>query len=145
MKFMQRAVASASSAGTPSSDERSSKRRRVDNNMSPSGSAQDLVDQAAIRAALKDQEDKRLAALEKHAADRGDSHWVLQNPLIPRATAQTTPLNVVFVGYADIDASDVSDGEVRVAQNGRKKTDNYKKEDQKSVWGQLHTSRLDPC
>lgn len=131
MKFMQRAAASASSAGTPSSDERSAKRRKE--HSSPAGAANGLVDQAAIQAALKDQEDKRQAALENHTVDWADTHWVLPETLVPVARTPGTPLNVVYVGFADIDASSGSDDEKKSAKNGRKQTGNYKKVEQASL------------
>lgn len=114
MKFMQRGAAAAaaaaatvdhpSSPATPrSEDSSSSKRRKYSHAMSVAGSpATPLYDQKAIQAALEEEEKKRLVAVEKRAAELGDSHWVLPGvSALPKNGTQT--LNVVTVGFAQID------------------------------------------
>ncbi|KAG6024739.1 hypothetical protein E4U41_001693 [Claviceps citrina] len=104
MKFMQRAVASASSAGSPGSDAPSTKKRRLDQSPAP-GRIDPNIDQALIQAALDDQEATRQAALEKHSA--ADTHWVLRMKSDEvQNQKQSRPLNVVYVGYGDIDSDD---------------------------------------
>ncbi|KAG6008578.1 hypothetical protein E4U21_004218 [Claviceps maximensis] len=104
MKFMQRAVASASSAGSPDSNAPSAKKRKLDQSPAP-GRIDPNIDQALIQAALNDQEATRQAALERHSA--GDTHWVLKMKVDEAKTQkQSHPLNVVYVGYGEIDSDD---------------------------------------
>lgn len=112
MKFMQRAAASASSAASPDSGG-GSKKRKYDR-LPAQGRFDAQIDQALIQAALDNQEATRQAALEKHAA--ADTHWTLDNTWHEAATADatSTPLNVVYVGYGDID-SDNESGDVEDA------------------------------
>ncbi|KAH7170555.1 hypothetical protein EDB81DRAFT_170255 [Dactylonectria macrodidyma] len=125
MKFMQRAVASASSAGSPDSELHSAKKRKLGE--SPSEGRINLnIDQATIKAALDEQESKRLSALEKHVV--ADTHWVLNNAWAgSKATDASTPLKVVYVGYGDIDSSNESGDNEDVPANGRTSTHNFKK------------------
>ncbi|KAL2141131.1 hypothetical protein VTI28DRAFT_2756 [Corynascus sepedonium] len=113
MKFMQRGAAAAAAAGgtpdtsspaTPTSDDGSAKRRKTFHTPSATSSpATPLFDQQAIRAAVEEEERKKQAAIEKRAAELGDSHWVLEGvaSLPPRASRPL--LNVVEVGFAQID------------------------------------------
>ncbi|QPH01796.1 hypothetical protein C2857_005999 [Epichloe festucae Fl1] len=104
MKFMQRAVASTSSSGSPDSDAPSVKKRKLGQSPAP-GRIDPNIDQALIQAALDDQEATRQAALEKHSA--ADSHWVLKTRLDkPQSQKQSRPLNIVYVGYGDVDSDD---------------------------------------
>lgn len=109
MKFMQRAAASTSS---PDSDAPSSKKRKIEDS-SPQGRFSAAIDAAAVKAALQDQETKRTAALEQHKA--ADTHWVLKPTMASGSTPKATtakPLNIVYVGYGEIDSADDSaDGE----------------------------------
>lgn len=119
MKFMQRAAASA--ASSPDSDGQSSKKRKYEHS-SPQGRLSDAIDKAAIRAALEDQESKRSAALQQHKA--ADTHWVLKPSMTKpsSATPPTAPMNIVYVGYGEIDSADDSaDGE-DVPSQGRTST-----------------------
>ncbi|KAK4190446.1 hypothetical protein QBC35DRAFT_490389 [Podospora australis] len=110
MKFMQRGAAAAAAAtpeaaspATPKSEEpSSSKRRKFSHAPSSVAStpATPLYDQKAIQEALEEEEKKRLAAVEKRAAELGDSHWVLPGV---SAKPKSKPLNVVQVGFAQID------------------------------------------
>ncbi|KAI1816081.1 hypothetical protein GGS20DRAFT_269935 [Poronia punctata] len=111
MKFMQRAAAStpsSSAPSTPTADDQSSKRRKVEHNSAPQPEVDDLVNQAAIKAAIAEEEKKVEAALLKRAEELGDAHWVLQMPDQTKSIAKT-PLKVVQVGFAQIDSSDAAD------------------------------------
>ncbi|KAG6142433.1 hypothetical protein E4U38_005490 [Claviceps purpurea] len=104
MKFMQRAVASNSPAGSPNSDPPSTKKRKLDQSLAP-GRFNTNIDQALIQAALDEQEATRQAALAKHSA--ADTHWVLNVKVDkPQIQEQSRQLNVVYVGYGDIDSDD---------------------------------------
>ncbi|GAB1320305.1 hypothetical protein MFIFM68171_10515 [Madurella fahalii] len=119
MKFMQRGAAAAAAAGaseassptTPRSDDGSAKRQKTSHASSAAGSAAaPLYDQKAIQAALEDEEKKRQAAIEKRAAELGDSHWVLEGvSSLPKISARPL-LNVVQVGFAQIDYTGTSGG-----------------------------------
>jgi hypothetical protein len=69
-----------------------------------------IYDQEAIRAAIDEEEKKRLAAIEKRAAELGDSHWVLDTASAPLPkNGSRLPLNVVQVGFAQIDSAGTHD------------------------------------
>ncbi|KAF4452269.1 transcription factor [Fusarium austroafricanum] len=124
MKFMQRAVASENSS--PDSETHSSKKRKTAH--SPAAGRLDVnIDQAAIKAAMDAQETKRQAALEQHIG--ADTRWVLDSPFAGlKATSQNkTPLNVVYVGYGDIDSSYDSGDNEDVPTTGRTSTNSFKK------------------
>ncbi|KAI2785354.1 hypothetical protein F4815DRAFT_17909 [Daldinia loculata] len=116
MKFMQRAVASPSSpsSATSTPDDQASKRRKVSHNPAKRDNTDSLVhiDQSAVQAAIADEERKRQEAVVQNAAKLGDAHWVLD---MPEKTTNSnrgiqTPLNVVQVGFAQIDSHiDTSD------------------------------------
>ncbi|KAL7944498.1 hypothetical protein V8C42DRAFT_326963 [Trichoderma barbatum] len=122
MKFMQRAVASASS---PQSDDSSqaSKKRKFKHSSATAAEERvsALIDQASIKAALEDQEAKRQAALAQHTAS--GAHWVLNTKLdkLNAGRPSKPSLNVVYVGYGDIDSSNESGGE-DAPQSGRTST-----------------------
>lgn len=114
MKFMQRGAAAAaaatagspeaSSPATPKSDDGSAKRRKFVHTPSAASSpATPLYDQKAIQAALEEEEKKRRAAIEKRAAELGDSHWVLDGAAALPTKGSRPLLNVVQVGFAQID------------------------------------------
>merc|ERR1712000_161133 len=110
MKFMQRAAHSSPSAASPSSpDEPSPKRRRTDltSASTPSKVNVDaLADRKAIQAALASEEAKRQAALEKQAAEAGDTRWVLSfEDQQHSAPSPVLALRVVQTGFANLDAS----------------------------------------
>ncbi|KAK4156701.1 hypothetical protein C8A00DRAFT_40826 [Chaetomidium leptoderma] len=124
MKFMQRGAAAAvaaaaagtpeaSSPATPRSDDGSAKRRKFAHTPSSAASspATPLYDQTAIRAALEQEEKKRQAAVEKRAAELGDSHWVLEGAAnLPTRGGSQPLLNVVQVGFAQIDYAGTTSG-----------------------------------
>lgn len=103
---MQRA-ANASPTSTPSTPDRPpSKRQRLSygSNASP---ATPSSDQRAIQAALAEEEIKRSAAVERQAAEAGESRWMLsvhQPKIAPPA------FQVVQASFAEIDST-VSDDE----------------------------------
>ena len=109
---MQRGIAqSAAEASSPSTpkteddDEGSaSKRRKVSHKSAPPTPSTPIYDQKAIQAAIDEEEKKRLVAIEKRAAELGDSHWVLDgaSTMLPKS-GSCLPLNVVQVGFAQID------------------------------------------
>ncbi|KAI2472008.1 hypothetical protein F4781DRAFT_428777 [Annulohypoxylon bovei var. microspora] len=110
MKFMQRAAASPTSSTptTPKPDEQASKRRKVIHNPSRSDNSKSIaqIDQAAVQAAIAEEERKRQEALVQHAAELGDARWVLdiEDKAVASDSKIQTPLNVVQVGFAQIDS-----------------------------------------
>lgn len=108
---MQRAAASPSSApSTPNSEEQSSKRQKTSHSVTPQQDVNSLVNQRAVQAAIAEEERKRQEALLQHAAELGDARWELDIPLKaqnPQHAVQT-PLNVVQVGFAQIDSPDAA-------------------------------------
>ncbi|UNI14417.1 hypothetical protein JDV02_001047 [Purpureocillium takamizusanense] len=121
MKFMQRAAASASSAGSPDSEAPSSKKRKLEH--SPAQGCINLnIDQALIQAALDQEEATRQTALERHSTT--DTHWVLDNQWSKAKPTRTAsnPLNVVYVGYGDFDSANESGDNEDVADKGRTST-----------------------
>ncbi|KAI8635072.1 hypothetical protein F5Y19DRAFT_411480 [Xylariaceae sp. FL1651] len=114
MKFMQRAAAASSpssTATTPASNDQSNKRRKVSHSPTSQQNVDTLVNEAAIRAAIAEEEKKVESALLKRAEELGDARWVLDIPeQNTRRTAQS-PLSVVQVGFAQIDSSDVMEHE----------------------------------
>ncbi|KAI0179965.1 hypothetical protein GGR52DRAFT_221354 [Hypoxylon sp. FL1284] len=119
MKFMQRAAASPSASSPTNADpdeqaSNRSKRRKVAHKSSAAGSKEPVaqINQAAVRAAIAEEERKRQEALVQHAAELGDARWVLDMPNKPTNLNHTiqAPMNVVQVGFAQIDSpNDASD------------------------------------
>jgi hypothetical protein len=119
MKFMQRAAASEASSpasvATPGSDiegsaKSSAKRRKTAYTPNDSPAEKPLYDEKAIKAALEEEDKKRLAAIERRAKELGDEHWVLPEAQLPASDAkQRVTLNFVQVGFAQIDGGDISD------------------------------------
>lgn len=108
MKFMQRAAnTSPTSRAPPSPDEPSPKRRKTDS--SPSNptkfNVDALADRSAIQAAMASEEAKKQAALERQAAELGDTRWVLN--FEDQKKASGLALRVVQTGFANLDASPV--------------------------------------
>lgn len=133
MKFMQRAVASESNPASPQSAESSAKRRKVD---SPLTGEFHSFDEAAIQAAMKQQEATRQAALSKHKVAAADTPWVLSGfETNGKATAAARPSqNVAVVGFTNIDASEGQEDQLQRVKAGRQRTGNFKsKADQVSA------------
>lgn len=104
MKFMQRAAHSPTTPTSP--DEPSAKRRKTD---SPSQGARfnvdTLADRSAIQAAIASEDAKREAALEKQAAEAGDTRWVLNFENQKNLSASPSlVLRVISTGFAHLDA-----------------------------------------
>ncbi|KAI0527776.1 hypothetical protein F5B22DRAFT_3609 [Xylaria bambusicola] len=114
MKFMQRAAASspASTPSTPPSQDESNKRRKVAHNDTPPQNVDTLVNQAAIRAAIAEEEKKVESAIIKRAEELGDARWVLDIPSQKKGHPAPAPLKVVQVGFADIDSFDATENDV---------------------------------
>ncbi|KZF20173.1 hypothetical protein L228DRAFT_284908 [Xylona heveae TC161] len=122
MKFMQRAAASASPSSPATPDGPSPKRQKT----SPSGgkgaasASAGGSDSDAIKAALEAEEAKRQEALDKQAAEAGETKWVLsfrdgdsgaadaddqaRSSSTSTLASGTGKLRVVHAGYAGIDA-----------------------------------------
>jgi hypothetical protein len=122
MKFMQRGAAAAaaaaatrtpeaSPAATPRSDVSSTKRRKVSHTpSSAAGSpAAAFYDNQAIKAAVEE-EKRNQAAVERRAAELGDSHWVLEGAATTPARGSRPLLNVVQVGFTQIDRAAAAGG-----------------------------------
>lgn len=134
MKFMQRAAASSpSQPSTPASQSPSqppAKRQRV----SPSTStpATPFSDHHAIQAALDAEEAKRSEALEKIAAERGETKWILSYVNEGKG-ARRAAFTVTKAGYGDIDADEkVPPDEMgKWGMNGRRSFGKFNKEIEK--------------
>jgi hypothetical protein len=99
---MQRAAVSSlpSTPRTPPSDSSpASKRQRLSNGASNPRYSTDEMN--AIQAALAEEEQQRAAVLEKHAANMGETRWVLS--VRKEATPKQAGLVVQSTGFAEID------------------------------------------
>ncbi|KAH8588968.1 hypothetical protein B0O99DRAFT_343683 [Bisporella sp. PMI_857] len=109
MKFMQRAAASPSTASSaPSTPDEPSPKRRKRNTGSPSTpsfNVNELANQRAVDRALAEEDAKRQAALERQAAEAGDTRWVLsfEDQQAADSAARPLSLRVVSTGYASLD------------------------------------------
>lgn len=97
---MQRAAASSPTTSPSVPSEPSSKRQRLGDGSPATPSA----DAQAVHDALAAEELKRTQALERQAADAGETKWVLsfkdQQPI-----AAHTPMRIVTAGYSTIDSA----------------------------------------
>ncbi|PFH59625.1 hypothetical protein XA68_12087 [Ophiocordyceps unilateralis] len=136
MKFMQRSVASASESA--SQEGKTSSKKRKHGYSSEQGRADSKIDEALIQTALENQEAARQAALAKHTA--ADSHWKLEDKwnVVKGQGSTTKQLNVVYVGYGDIDSSLESGDTEEAPAKGRTSTRQDKK-----VGGQLDEPQND--
>ncbi|KAI0971629.1 hypothetical protein F4678DRAFT_460993 [Xylaria arbuscula] len=118
MKFMQRAAASSSvsTPSTPPSSDQSNKRRKVAHDTPSNENVDTLVNQAAIQAAIAEEEKKVESALLKRAEELGDARWVLEVPEQTKGYTTRSPLNVVQVGFAQIDSFDPVENETNTAE-----------------------------
>ncbi|KAJ2906231.1 uncharacterized protein MKZ38_002656 [Zalerion maritima] len=110
MGFMQRALAKDGGSIPPPTIPNSSKKRKTDH--LKSGNKADkppTFDQAALNAAVAEEERKRQAALKERAKALGDSRWVLRDPRSVTGSAMQKPMNIVEVGFSQID-QDEEDG-----------------------------------
>jgi hypothetical protein len=104
MKFMQRAAASPVSSPATLAEPSPKRRRTGDHSPVPFDVAA-LADQHAVQLALADEESKRQAALDRQAADAGDTRWVLKFKSDQDTTGSSSvpTLHVVQAGFATID------------------------------------------
>ncbi|KAK1751782.1 hypothetical protein QBC47DRAFT_75810 [Echria macrotheca] len=117
MKFMQRGAAqsaleakSPSTPQTPQADNETSsasKRRKVSHNATPTPQS-DLMaakeEQARLAMEAGERERKRAAAIARLAAEKGDSHWVLdREPPAPVSNGSRLAFNIVQLSYAQLD------------------------------------------
>lgn len=78
MKFMQRAAAAPSPSPFTSDQQPSPKRHKSGNSALANSTTGYLIDERAVQAALAEDESKRQTALERQAAEAGDTRWVLR-------------------------------------------------------------------
>jgi hypothetical protein len=105
MKFMQRAAASPTSPSPVIPDERPQKRRKKDADSSTVAfDVNALSNNLAVQKALGEEEAVRQAALDRQAAEAGDTRWVLNFEDEKRpANTYTATLQVVPTGFANLD------------------------------------------
>ncbi|KAI9650368.1 hypothetical protein NHQ30_000381 [Ciborinia camelliae] len=104
MKFMQRAAASSPTNVSPSPlDEPSPKRQKTAQNTPTKFNVDTLADNRAIRAAIEEEEAKKEAALDRAAAEAGDTRWVLSFEGRKHLNTPTNTLRVVQAGFANLD------------------------------------------
>lgn len=97
---MQRAAAAASPSSSPSTpNERPSKKQRLSNG---SAIATPSSEARAIEEALAAEELKRQQAIDRQAAEAGESRWVLSYQDHKPKNAQP-PIEIVTAGYGAID------------------------------------------
>jgi len=143
MKFMQRAAASESAQSSPKSADSSAKRRKVD---SPLTGEFHSFDEAAIQAAMKQQEATRQAALSKHKAVLADTPWVLGGfeSRAKGGVAAGSAQKVAVVGFTNIDATEGKEDQLQGVRAGRQRTGNFKsKDDQVGPFPLLDPSSAD--
>ena len=102
MKFMQRAAASPSTE--PTTEEPSPKRRRTERAQASKFDVSSLADSRAVQVAFAEEKAKKQAALDKQAAEAGDSRWVLNFETGRDISAQST-FRIVQTGFASLDTS----------------------------------------
>lgn len=113
---MQRAAASQSSPqGSPSTPAGPPAKRQRTSAASSPATPSDLE---AVNAAVAAEELKRNQAIERAAAEAGETRWVLSFSEPEKEARQRNALRVVSAGYADLDNEDDSD-EDEVPQTGR--------------------------
>ncbi|KAM3073658.1 hypothetical protein ACMFMG_004457 [Clarireedia jacksonii] len=104
MKFMQRAAASSpTSPSTSTLEEPSPKRQKTAHTTPTKFNVDTLADNRAIRAALEEEEAKKQAALDRAAAEAGDTRWVLSFEDRKHLDKPTNTLRVVQAGFANLD------------------------------------------
>ena len=102
---MQRAAASSPNSTPSTPDQPSQKRQRIGDSLPTNLDVDSIADQRAVQAALAAEEAKRQIALERQAADAGDTRWVLTfkpDPKTPHIQSKAA-IRVVETGFATID------------------------------------------
>ncbi|KAF2437190.1 hypothetical protein EJ08DRAFT_16165 [Tothia fuscella] len=112
MKFMARYVAGAgpSQKSEPAIPEGPpNKRARYSSGYNQSSPATPSADQLAINAAQAEVDERRSIAIDRQAAEAGETRWELSvRDVLPRAHQE---LRVVHAGFAELDSGDVDEGE----------------------------------
>ena len=101
-QFMQRAAASPNSSSPSTPSQPPSKKQRLS-----SGGATPATpssDARAIQEALAAEELKRQQALDRQAADAGETKWVLSYQEV-KAKTREAPMRIVTAGYGSIDSA----------------------------------------
>ena len=98
---MQRAAASTPPTTPQTSNDPPSKRRKLSNDPSPTTTPS--ADTQAFQAAADAEDAKRAAAIERLAAEAGETKWVLSTVDTGRKKGKDEKLRVLRTGYSDID------------------------------------------
>jgi len=108
---MQRAAAtsSPSTPSTPSLPIHRQKRQRLSNGGEAFSSPVTPSDQELIQAALAGEEQKRAQAIERQAADAGETRWMLS--IVEEPSRVRPGLNVVNAGFGQIDVTHTNHNE----------------------------------
>ncbi|KAL8722811.1 MAG: hypothetical protein Q9225_000760 [Loekoesia sp. 1 TL-2023] len=101
MKFMQRAAASSTPSTPQTPEGPPSKRRRTSNDESPVTNPG--TDAQAFQAAADAEDAKRVAAIERLAAEAGETKWVLSTVDTEQSNGTNKKLRFFTAGYSDID------------------------------------------
>jgi hypothetical protein len=104
MKFMQRGAASPSSSLNTPPEPPSKKQRLSNGSYAFTPSSTPRSDAQAVEEALAAEEQRRTEALEREAADRGETKWYLSFAE-PHKAAQESPLRIVSAGFSTLDST----------------------------------------
>ncbi|KAK1067529.1 hypothetical protein LTR74_006390 [Friedmanniomyces endolithicus] len=107
MKFMQRASASPSSAPSTPSEPASKKQRMSNGSYNRPSPSTPRTDAQVVQEALASAERKRSEALDREAADRGETKWYLSVKQ-PQTPAQESPLQIMSAGYSMLDSTGIA-------------------------------------
>ncbi|QIX02518.1 hypothetical protein AMS68_008035 [Peltaster fructicola] len=119
---MQRAAATPKASPDTTPDNRSAKRRRLSNgSCEASPVPAPGSDAEAIQQVLAEEDRKRQEAVDREAARRGETKWILDI----KTPQQSRPplMRVVSTGYADLDSNavDSHDDDITTPQSGRRR------------------------
>ena len=111
LQFMQRAAGAAGSKAPETSSklrDHPTKRVRLSNGSSASPRTSSSYDYEAVQAAMAAEELKRSQAIERQAAEAGETRWVLsfQDPDAGENDVRGRGLNIRRGGFADIDRNE---------------------------------------
>ena len=117
---MQRAAASPT-ASPQDPETPPAKRQKIS---TPSSAPEPLSDLQAVKDALKAEEDRRVQALDRLAADAGETKWVLSCVNGGEADRKSSrSLQVLTTGYSEIDDRNFGTGH---GQEGRRSFGKFK-------------------
>lgn len=127
MKFMQRGVPSPSSSPNTPPEPPSKKQRLSNGSFASAPPSTPRSDAQVIQEALAAEEQRRTEALEREAADRGETKWYLSFTE-PAEPVNESPLRIVSAGFSTLDStrfgmdrsSDEDVDDVPVVANGRR-------------------------